>query len=59
MKITEDVRAYAKEHGYGVEDDAAIKAGMEEMSAKYKELGNNLYLEGMENVVNPLSDLTA
>lgn len=59
MKITEDVRAYAQEHGYGVEDDAAIKAGMEEMSAKYKEMGNKLYLEGMENVVNPLSDLTA
>ena len=35
-----------------------IRAGMEEMSAKYKEMGNNLYLEQMENVVNPLEDIT-
>ena len=59
MKISGDVRAYAEENGYGVEDEAAIQAGMEEMSAKYKEMGNKLYLENMENVVNPLSDLTA
>jgi len=58
MKITADVRAYAEEHGYGVEkDEDVLLAGMEEMSTKYKELGNKLYLEDMENVVNPLSDL--
>lgn len=57
MKITEDVRAYAAEKGYGVAEDA-IKAGMEEMSEKYKQMGNKLYLENVENVVNPLSDLT-
>lgn len=57
MKITEDVRQYAAENGYGVEEEA-IKAGMEEMSEKYKELGNNLYLQDMENVVNPLADLS-
>lgn len=56
MKITEDVRAYAAENGYGVEEQA-LEAGMKEMSEKYKELGNKLYLEDMENVVNPLADL--
>lgn len=54
MKITEDVRQYALENGYGQTDDA-IQAGMEEMSELYKEKGNKLYLEDMENVVNPLS----
>jgi len=35
---------------------------MEEMSAKYAGMGNNLYLtdyEKMEGVVNPLADLQA
>ena len=59
MKISADVRAYAEENGYNVEDEEAIKAGMAEMSEKYKEMGNKLYLEDMENVVNPLSDLAA
>eukprot|EP00581_Thalassiosira_minuscula_P007143 CAMPEP_0183703674 /NCGR_PEP_ID=MMETSP0737-20130205/1337_1 /TAXON_ID=385413 /ORGANISM="Thalassiosira miniscula, Strain CCMP1093" /LENGTH=623 /DNA_ID=CAMNT_0025930471 /DNA_START=91 /DNA_END=1962 /DNA_ORIENTATION=- len=54
MKITEDVRQYAEENGYGVTEDA-LKAGMEEMSELYKEKGNKLYLEDMDNVVNPLS----
>ena len=47
MKITEDVRQYAEENGYGVTDDA-IQAGMEEMSELYKEKGNKLCLEDME-----------
>lgn len=54
MKITEDVRQYAEENGYGVTEEA-IEAGMEEMSELYKEKGNKLYIEDMENVVNPLS----
>jgi phosphomethylpyrimidine synthase len=58
MKITEDVRAYAKENGYGVAEDA-IEAGMQEMSEKYKEMGQKLYLEDVENVVNPLDGLAA
>jgi phosphomethylpyrimidine synthase len=58
MKITEDVRAYAAENGYGVEEEA-VEAGMQEMSEKYKEMGNKLYLQDMENVVNPLEDLSA
>lgn len=59
MKITEDVRAYAAENGYGVEAniEEVAAAGMEEMSEKYKELGNNLYLKDMDNVVNPLADI--
>lgn len=59
MKITDDVRQYAAEHGYGVDvdDETLIQTGMEEMSQKYKEMGNNLYLNDMENVVNPLADL--
>lgn len=58
MKITEDVRAYAEENGYGVAEDA-IEAGMQEMSDKYKEMGQKLYLEDVENVVNPLDGLSA
>jgi len=58
MKITDDVRQYAKENGYGVTEDA-MKAGMEEMSELYKEKGNNLYLEDVDNIVNPLLDLSA
>ncbi|KAL7476728.1 hypothetical protein ACHAW6_002572 [Cyclotella cf. meneghiniana] len=58
MKITEDVRAYAEENGYGLAEDA-IKAGMQEMSEKYKEMGQKLYLENVENIVNPLDGLAA
>jgi phosphomethylpyrimidine synthase len=59
MKITDDVRKYAAEHGYGNTDESNWnQAGMEEMSNKYKEMGNKLYLEQMENVVNPLEDIT-
>jgi len=59
MKISDDVRQYAKELGYGVEEteESVINAGMEEMSEKYKEMGNQLYLKDMENVVNPLEDI--
>jgi phosphomethylpyrimidine synthase len=56
MKITEDVRQYAAENGYygDAVTEVVLQKGMEEMSEKYKELGNKLYLETMENVVNPL-----
>ena len=49
---------HAAENGYGVEEDV-LQKGMEEMSEMYKERGNKLYLDDMENVVNPLGDLTA
>lgn len=52
------MRAYAEENGYGI-DESALQAGMEEMSEKYKEMGQQLYLKDMENVVNPLEDLAA
>lgn len=35
MSITEDVRKYAEEHGYGDEPQAAIKHGMDMMSAEF------------------------
>ena len=41
MKITDDVRAYAEEHGY-TEEEAKDK-GMEEMSRRFKEEGSEIY----------------
>ncbi|MCM8540009.1 MAG: phosphomethylpyrimidine synthase ThiC [Lentisphaeraceae bacterium] len=41
MKITQDVRDYAEEHGMG--DEAAITAGMEEMSKTFKAKGSEVY----------------
>ncbi|CAM9443397.1 unnamed protein product [Chrysoparadoxa australica] len=57
MKITEDVRQYAAEKGYGVEE--AIALGMEEMGDLYKDQGQALYSAdfvssdntGMENAI--------
>tara|TARA_R110002096_G_scaffold431885_1_gene647686 strand:+ start:96654 stop:98513 length:1860 start_codon:yes stop_codon:yes gene_type:complete len=42
MKITQDVRNYAKEHG--LEDEDALKKGMEEMSSEFKNKGSEVYL---------------
>jgi phosphomethylpyrimidine synthase len=41
MKITEDVRKYAKEHG--LDEKKAIEAGMEEMSKEFIESGGEVY----------------
>ncbi|CAM9808625.1 unnamed protein product [Ectocarpus sp. 4 AP-2014] len=57
MKITDDVREYAKEQGYGVEE--ALAAGMEKMGELYKQKGQQLYSEdfveedntGLENKI--------
>jgi phosphomethylpyrimidine synthase len=58
MKIAEDVCQYAAENGYGVTDtDEVLQKGMDEMSEKFKEMGNKLYLKNMENVVNPLEGM--
>ena len=57
MKITADVRAYAEENGYAVEE--AIEIGMQEMTEKYNDMGQHLYLKDMENVVNPLEGLSS
>ena len=43
MKITEDVRKYAKEHQLGEEE--ALKVGMKEMSETFKENGGKIYSE--------------
>ncbi|NPA74223.1 MAG: phosphomethylpyrimidine synthase ThiC [Epsilonproteobacteria bacterium] len=42
MKITEDVRDYAK--AKGLDEKEALKEGMKEQSDKFKDLGANLYL---------------
>lgn len=42
MKITQDVRNYAKEHQ--MDESLAIEKGMEEMSEVFKEKGSALYL---------------
>ncbi|MGB3443562.1 MAG: phosphomethylpyrimidine synthase ThiC [Actinophytocola sp.] len=46
MRITQDVRKYAEEHG--LTDMAAIDAGMEEMSDRFHEHGRNVYLPVVE-----------
>ncbi len=42
MKITEDVREYAKEKG--LEDDKAIKEGLKEQAEHFKEVGGKIYI---------------
>ena len=41
MRITEDVRQYAKEQG--MEDAAALDSGMSEMAQKFREGGGEVY----------------
>jgi len=41
MKITQDVRDYAKEHG--VEETAALTEGMQEKAREFREQGGDLY----------------
>jgi phosphomethylpyrimidine synthase len=43
MKITEDVRKYAKEHG--LKEDEAIEAGMEEKNEEFAEKGSEIYVK--------------
>jgi phosphomethylpyrimidine synthase len=43
MKITEDVRKYAEEHGVAV--DKAIEEGMEEMSKEFVKSGSEIYVK--------------
>ncbi len=43
MKITQDVRAYAKEKG--LEDERALKKGMEEKSKEFAEAGGDIYVK--------------
>ncbi len=41
MKITEDVRNYAREHG--VQDDDALEAGMKEKAKEFRDRGSEIY----------------
>ena len=41
MKITEDVRQYAKEKGYSL--DESLEKGMQDQSQKFKETGSKIY----------------
>jgi phosphomethylpyrimidine synthase len=43
MKITQDVREYAAEHG--VDETSALQAGMAEKSAEFREAGAQVYRE--------------
>ncbi len=47
MRITQDVRKYAEEHG--LTDVAAIDAGMAEMSEKFHDAGQKVYLPVVTN----------
>ena len=42
MKISQDVREYAEQHGVG--EDEVLKKGMEEKSKEFKEKGSEVYL---------------
>lgn len=44
MKITDDVRAYAAERGYGTDTAKAVEDGMAEMSSKFADVGKKVYL---------------
>jgi len=44
MKISDDVRQYAKSHGYN--EDEALKKGMEEMAETFVQKGAEVYLQG-------------
>ncbi|MPZ84983.1 MAG: phosphomethylpyrimidine synthase ThiC [Actinophytocola sp.] len=50
MRITQDVRKYAEEHGLSTV--AAIEAGMEEMSERFHDHGDQVYLPITENAAD-------
>ncbi|HZP58831.1 MAG TPA: phosphomethylpyrimidine synthase ThiC, partial [Opitutaceae bacterium] len=43
MKITDDVRRYAEEHGLGA--DEAIEAGLQAKADEFRQAGGELYLD--------------
>jgi phosphomethylpyrimidine synthase len=47
MKITEDVRKYAAEHG--MSEDVALTAGMQEKSKEFTETGSEIYSIALES----------
>jgi phosphomethylpyrimidine synthase len=42
MRITQDVREYAESHGIA-DETAALRAGMEEMSKRFRDGGAEIY----------------
>lgn len=46
MKITQDVREYAKEHG--LDESSALQEGMQEMAEEFKNKGGDVYLDPKE-----------
>jgi phosphomethylpyrimidine synthase len=44
MKITQDVRDYAKEHG--LDTDEALNEGMAEKAAEFRATGGDVYRPG-------------
>ena len=46
MKITQEVREYAEEHGYSGDARHAIEAGMDEKSEEFKHSGGQIYRRG-------------
>jgi phosphomethylpyrimidine synthase len=44
MKITQDVRDYAKEHG--VRENEALQSGMAEKAREFREGGSEVYVSG-------------
>ena len=43
MRITEDVRRYAEEHGIATND--ALEAGLKAKASEFKEAGGEIYLD--------------
>ncbi len=46
MKITEELRAYAEEHG--LDESSAVEMGMEERSREFRESGQRIYIPNAE-----------
>ena len=58
MKITQDVRDYAEEKGYGDEDEA-LEAGMAEKSAEFRDAGGEVYVKEDQSRGTPLPQAPA
>jgi phosphomethylpyrimidine synthase len=43
MKISQDVREYAAEHG--LDEQEALHAGMEEKAEEFRQMGGQIYVE--------------
>ena len=47
MRITQDVREYARQHG--LDEGSAIKVGLEEKAREFRDTGNQIYRPAMAN----------